>query len=129
MTPLRIALVSCALVACAWFALGARQAVDTSRASAIVGGSGSLTAGQATRARSLLSAAGTLNPDSTVDLLRGEVAYLRGRRSDATGIFRDLVRREPMNIEGWVWLARAAFPNPVLINRAVQSIARLDPKG
>lgn len=132
MTPLRIVVLACALIACAWFALAARQAIDTSRASAIVTGASGLTPEQAARADALLNAAATLNPDSALDQLRGEAAALSNRPREAKRILERLVGREPLNLEAWVWLARAELSNRVanraLLGRALRHIAQLDPK-
>jgi len=114
---------------CAWFAVGIRQARDINRAAAIVSAATSLTPREASAANSLLKAAGTLNPDSQVDMVRAEVAMLEHRSSSATRIVESIVRREPMNAEAWVLLARAAYPNAALLHRALRHIALLDPKG
>lgn len=125
----RITVTLLGLLVAAWFALSTVQVHDTNRAAAIVAGTPRLSATQAGRAEALLTRAATLNPDRAVDLLRAEVAYARGRRSRATRILEKLVAREPMNIGAWILLARAAFPNPTIIHRAVRNIARLDPRG
>lgn len=125
----RIGLALLALLVAAWFGLAAVQVRDTNRAADILSGARTLSAEQARRVDSLLSSASSLNPDRTVDLLRAEVDYARGRRSRATRILENLVRREPMNIDAWIMLARTGFPHPGIVNRAVQHIARLDPKG
>ena len=67
---LRAVLIAVAALACAWFALGIRQAIATDRATAIVYQSAPLTPAQAARAAGLLDDAATLNPDRTVDVLR-----------------------------------------------------------
>jgi predicted Zn-dependent protease len=124
----RIALGLVALVVAAWFALGTVQVRDTNRAAAIVAQGSRLSPAQVDRAHALLSSAATLNPDSGVDLLRSEVAYLRGQRGQATQILERVVGREPMNADAWLLLARAAYPNPAIIHRALRHIARLDPR-
>jgi hypothetical protein len=106
----RVAILAVALVACAWFALGARQARDIAHATAIVSSGSPLTTSQASHADSLLSDAGTLNPDSQVDLLRAQVAFAAGKRGQAFGITRRVTAREPQNLLAWLWFERAA-PN------------------
>jgi predicted Zn-dependent protease len=120
-----------AVVVCAWFALGIRQTRDTARATAIIASAGSAngpSAAQASQERSLLRAAGTLNPDKQLDVLRGQLALLRNDNRGAARILQGVVAQEPLNVEAWVYLARAAFK----VNRhefgiAAQRIAQLDP--
>jgi predicted Zn-dependent protease len=120
-----------AVVVCAWFALGIRQTRDTARATAIIASAASAngpSAAQASQERSLLRAAGTLNPDKQLDVLRGQLALLQGNNRSATRILEGVVAQEPLNVEAWVYLARAAFN----VNRhefgiAAQRIAQLDP--
>ena len=121
-------MVILAVVVCAWFVLGIRQAHDTARATAIIASANTPSAAQAAHVRSLLRAAGTLNPDLQLDVIRGQLALFRGDNADATRILESVVRREPLNVEAWVYLARAAFN----VNRhefgiAAQRIAVLDP--
>src|SRR5881227_2797378 len=70
----RIGMLVLALSVSAWFGLGWYQASKTGQATALVSGRARLTTHQAQRAQSLLSSAGTLNPDRTVRILRGELA-------------------------------------------------------
>lgn len=106
----RVALLIVAVVACAWFVLGARQAHEIASATAIVSGGTQISARQAARADSLLADAGTLNPDTQVDLLRAQVALERGDRGRALAIVRRVNVLEPDNVAGWLSLERAA-PN------------------
>ena len=122
----RVLVVSLALVVCGWFVLNARQARDTDRAAALVSAPRTLTAVKRAHARALIEAAGTLNPDSQVDLLRGELALIEHRRAQAARIVEDVVRREPMNIRAWLLLAEVN-PNPRVLDQAVGMVARLDP--
>jgi predicted Zn-dependent protease len=125
----RAAAVSLAVVVCAWFALGIRQADDTNTAASIVGGASTLSAQQGAHADSVLRAAGTLNPDSQVDLLRGAVALREHQQQRAARILESVVAREPMNVEAWALLAQAAFGNGPLVNEALAHIGLLDPRG
>ena len=122
----RFAVISVAIVLCAWFALGATEAHDLSRATAIVRNSSSLSADQAAHVQALLSSASTLNPDRTVNLLRGIVAHDRGQRRRAIRILEQLTRDEPMNLDAWVYLAQAALGDNVLVQHAVAQIGVLD---
>lgn len=104
----RVMAVLAALVVCAWFVLGVRQARDAAAATALVSAGHRLSPSQAARARSLLDSAGTLNPDLTVDLLRGELASDQHHRRLAERIFAAVARREPLNLQAWSHLAFAA---------------------
>ena len=86
----------------------------------------SLSAAQAAHANSLLRAAGTLNPDQQVNLLRGDVAALRNQTPRAARIFQRVADREPMNINAWVLLARADYGKGRPLANAVAHIAALD---
>jgi hypothetical protein len=122
----RAAAAAAAIVICAWFALGVRQAQDTTRAGSIIDGSSSLTGTRAEHTASLLHDAGTLNPDTQVDILRGRLALLDNQRPKAVRILEDVVRREPRNIDGWLWLLQTSRNLPE-IKLAVTKIAQLDP--
>jgi predicted Zn-dependent protease len=126
-TLIRASLLALALIACAWFVLGARQARDTARASALVNGSSQLSAADEAHVRSLLRSAGTLNPDLTVDTLRGQLALDENRDRQAAQIFASVTRREPMNLDAWVLLAQATQQNDrQTFARAIRVIGKLD---
>jgi hypothetical protein len=103
---IRALVVLGAIAACAWFAIGVRQARGISQATAILSSSPHLSAAQAARARGALNSARFLNPDTTVDLLRAEVAQAQGNPTDAARIISTIVRKEPKNLDAWVALAR-----------------------
>jgi predicted Zn-dependent protease len=129
MSLARGSLLALALAACAWFVVGIRQAHDTAHANAIVSAETPPGPAAAARARSLLHAAGFLNPDQRVDLLRGQLALDQGDRPRALALFRDVARREPDNLQAWVSVAQASTePNSPLLKRAVHEIGRLDPQ-
>ena len=130
----RVAAASVAIVVCAWFVLGIRQAHNTTKVRNLVLNQGTFTAAQAAHEDSLLKAAKTLNPDLEVDVLRGQVAMFAGQLQRADQILESVVRREPDNIIGWIWLARSlgtgkGHYNVKLIKTAVANVARLDPLG
>jgi predicted Zn-dependent protease len=110
-TGWRVTLVAVALVVAAWFALGVRQAVNTTRATALITGPGQLTPARGHDARSLLDSAATLNPDRTVNLLRGELALAQNHNASAQRILLALTHSEPQNLDAWVQLAYAAARN------------------
>ncbi|MGH2866692.1 MAG: hypothetical protein ACRDNK_03870 [Solirubrobacteraceae bacterium] len=122
----RVVAISAAVLVCAWFALGARQAVDTSRATAVVNNANTLTRKQAAQAEALLSSASTLNPDRQVDILRGIVAQGRNDPRRALAIFEGVARAEPMNLTAWLYVAQAGFGLPV-VKHAADEIGLLDP--
>lgn len=116
-----------ALVCCAWFALAAVQSHDLDAASAIINRSGPLTPALASRASSLISSAGTLNPDREVDLLRGQLAEARGDLPAAQRIFLGVAGAEPQNLQAWIALARASKGAPALFTLSIARIGRLLP--
>jgi predicted Zn-dependent protease len=122
----RIAAAAGPIVVCAWFALGVLQAHDTTRAESIIEASTSLSGARASHTASLLQDASTLNPDTQVDILRARLAVLEHERSKAVPILEDVVRREPLNLDGWLWLAEVSRRLPQ-IKLAVAKIAQLDP--
>ncbi len=125
MKATRAAMIAVALVVGAWFALGVRQAIDTSRATSIVSGPGNLDPAGARRADSLLHAAGELNPDRTVDILRAQLQDSQGQSSRAERLLLRVVHSEPMNILAWFALATAATDKPT-VSLAFTQIARLE---
>lgn len=116
-----------AVAACAWFVLGIRQATDTARATAILSGAEPLNEAQAHHANSLLHAAGFLNPDTQVDLLRADLVGALGNRRRAQAISWSVIRKEPMNVEAWFTLAREATDYRTVFF-ALGHVKRLDPK-
>jgi predicted Zn-dependent protease len=126
----RLLTVCAAVIVCAWFALGIRQAHDISRATTVVGGLNGqtrLTAAQAREANSLLNSAATLNPDRTVEVLQARVALLRGDRAQAKRILLGVLASEPDNLDAWYGLATSASDSAT-INHALARIAQLEPK-
>ncbi len=127
MTVVRVIAALLALAVCAWFALGAVQARDVDRASAIVSAPGALGGAAAAQAASLLDHAGTLNPDRQVDLLRAELAARRGDLPGARAILVGVVHDEPQNIDAWAALARASAGDPAAFRLAVARVRALAP--
>jgi hypothetical protein len=117
-----------AVVVCAWFALGARQAIDTSRARAIADRGSHATAGQERQVASLVHAARLLNPDKQPDVLLGQTEVEHGDFSRAVRVLKPVTRGEPQNIQGWIWLAHAAPDDPTLYNVAIFRAHELEPR-
>ncbi len=127
MTVVRVVGALIALVLCAWFGLGVVQSRDTDRAAAVAGQTAPLTATDVHRARTLLSTAGTLNPDRQVDLLRAQLDVRRGELGPARTILFGVVRSEPMNVDAWAGLALASAGDPSLFRLAVFKVRALAP--
>jgi tetratricopeptide (TPR) repeat protein len=122
---IRLLILGIALAASAWYVVGIRQARDIAAATGAIAGHGS--PGQLAHARSLLNSAAFLNPDQEVQILRGRLALEQGRPEQAQRILAAVIRAEPMNLEGWIWLTGAALGNPPLARAALARIYRLDP--
>jgi hypothetical protein len=116
-----------ALVVCVWFAIGIRQASDLDEATAIVSQSPSPTKTELAHAASLLSSAGTLNPDLEVNLVRAQVARLENDPSGAIRIAEGVVRDEPQNLEAWYTLAQLGGDDRRILVHALGEITKLDP--
>ncbi len=129
-TVARVAVLVAAVAATAWFAIGIRQAIDTSRAIALINGPSHLSATEARRASSLLDSASTLNPDRTIDILRGHLAIDQGHNAAALAILEPVTRAEPQNLSAWVQLAYAAARagDRATLERAGHEVSQLFPK-
>lgn len=121
----RFLAVLVALVACAWFALGIRQAHDADLAANIVTGSARVTPAAARRASALLDAAAQLNPDQSVDLLRSQLALRQGDAERARAIALDVARAEPQNIDAWLAFNSASVNRPRLFKLALKHVNEL----
>jgi hypothetical protein len=121
----RFICAAAAFVVCGWFALGARQAIDTQRATAIVSGKQHISLAQERAVSSLVRAARLLNPDKEPDILlaKAEVEhhdYARARRR-----LEAVVRSEPQNAEAWLWLVPAGGPD---VLNAARHVRELEPR-
>lgn len=117
----RYGLAVLALLVSAWFGLGFYQAQKTGQATALIGGGTThLTPHQVQTARAELSSAGTLNPDRTPDLLRGELAADQHQYAAAIRILQTVTAREPLNLTAWAQLGFAAARGG---NRQVLAVA------
>jgi predicted Zn-dependent protease len=97
-----------AIVLCIWFGWLARQAGATDRASAALQSGRNLTHADAQRIRGQLHTAGQLNPDTTITVLRAELASELGDRHAAVRLLLTVVGKEPDNASAWQDLARVA---------------------
>jgi hypothetical protein len=125
--PARALVVAFALLACAWFALGARQARDVNVATNILSQPTPLRPAQARQVASLLHSAGTLNPDRLLDVLRGELASAEGQNARARQILIGVIHQEPKYLRAWVAYATASRDDQAAFDAAVVGARRLDP--
>jgi predicted Zn-dependent protease len=116
-----------AVVVCAWFVLGVVETHQTNRATAILGARGRLDSAQRAHVASLLSGAGSLNPDRQVDILRAQLDVREGHPAAARAILRGVVAQEPENIDAWVALARASAGDPQTFRLALTRARALAP--
>jgi hypothetical protein len=116
-----------ALVACAWFAFGIRQAIDTSRATAIANQSNHATAAQVHQVSSLAHDARLLNPDMQPDVLLGQTEAEHGDFAAARRVLVPVTRSEPQNLAAWLWLAKASLGDPVTFYVASFHWRQLEP--
>jgi hypothetical protein len=123
----RILGLALALVACAWFALGIRQARDTNRAAAILNSTAPLSRSQVQQASSLLDGAEVLNPDTQVDVLRARIHRHQQDYAGARAILERVVAKEPGNVSAWLWLAESSKGAPRTFLHALHRIDQLEP--
>ena len=121
----RVAVLVAALVVCAWFVLGIRQAHDLAQATTIVQQKQALTASQSAHAASLLRSAGALNPDRQVDLVRAELDIRGSDSAAAKRILESVLRAEPDNLLGWDLLATISGSDTRTLLLAYKHIAEL----
>jgi predicted Zn-dependent protease len=122
-----LALAGC-LVLAAWFVLDARQAQETADVSAIVSQTAPVTAAQAAHATSLLASAAKLNPDRSVQILRGELLLRRHHAAQARSALLGVTHAEPQNFLAWYWLADASASAPRTFYAAELRMEQLDPE-
>jgi hypothetical protein len=120
-------LLAFALAGCAWFAVGVRQARDTARAVDAIPPHARLDSASAARAASLLSAAGWLNPDRQVDVLRGQLALDENDPARAERILAQVTKAEPQNLSAWLLMSEATLHrDPPTFALAIRMLTRLD---
>jgi predicted Zn-dependent protease len=124
----RLSILCLAIVVCAWFVLGIRQAHEINRATSIIAQTGPIPPAQLRAAASALRSARTLNPDAEVTILRARLAVKQQDPRRAEWILKTVVRDEPMNLEAWIWLAGVSLIDPPEAHLALAHIARLDPR-
>jgi predicted Zn-dependent protease len=116
-----------ALMLCAWFVIGIRQANGVSTATDVVAAGRGAPAHQVASAAAALRSAEFLNPDQNVNILRGRLAIARGQLRQAQQILAQVTRREPLNLEAWIWFTGANLGNKSEARIGSARIAELDP--
>jgi cytochrome c-type biogenesis protein CcmH/NrfG len=126
---LRFGAGTVALLVCAGFAIGVRQAVSSSKVSALVASGHRLTPSQQRSAASELSAAAFGYPGQETDILAASVALREHRYARAMSLARSITRAEPDNLQGWLVLAAAGLlsGDQRAALQARQEEIRLDP--
>lgn len=125
---LRALMITVALAACVWFALGVRASHDEDKVGALIGSASALSSSQARADDRTLDDAQVLNPDQYLELLRAEVALHAGNRAAALAIAKRVVSREPHNPEDWVALeVISAHIDPALNRLAQLRVTQLVP--
>lgn len=107
-TTIRYGAAVLALALSVWFGLAWYQSQQTGKAQTLIGGGTRLSGRQAGQARAALNAAGTLNPDLTVTVLRGQLAIDQHDYRSAVRILSSVTSREPLNLTAWAELGVAA---------------------
>jgi len=128
MRVVRLVILGVAIVVCAWYVVGIRQAHELAVARAVISNPTAHTPAALRHAGSLLNSAATLNPDAEVDILRGRLALAEHRFGPAQRILEDVARREPHNLEAWIWVAGAALISPHEEKIALDHVHQLDPR-
>jgi predicted Zn-dependent protease len=128
MVIVRSAMTLVAIAACAWFVVGIRQAHEIDSATAIVMQGRSAGPAQLAKAGRLLASAGFFNPDREVDILRGRLEIAQSHSQRAVRILQGVTHSEPLDLEGWIWLAGASLGDRHELEIALAHLAKLDPK-
>jgi cytochrome c-type biogenesis protein CcmH/NrfG len=129
MRALRPLVAAVAVVVCAAFVIGIRQARDSGAVTALVSTGARLTPAQQRTAASDLSSATFAYPGQDVPILSVQVALREHRFARALSIARTITHSEPDNLQGWISLAAAGLvaPDVPAAKHARQEEIRLDP--
>ncbi len=99
---LRGGLVMLAILAVAWFFIGARQAHELDGATNLIADHAGNTTPASDRTLSLLRSADFLEPGDEVDLLRAQLALERRKYSKASRLIGQATRSEPDDLNAWM---------------------------
>jgi uncharacterized protein HemY len=98
---LRAGLAVLAVLATAWFVVGARQAHELDGASNLIGEQAGNTARASDRTLALLRSADFLLPGNQADLLRAQLALERREYARAKRLIAQATHREPDDTNAW----------------------------
>jgi hypothetical protein len=125
---LRALLITVAIAACAWFALGIRSSHDADKVNSMIGHATSITMAQARADDQALNDAELLDPDQSLEELRAEVALHAGDHAAALAIAKQVVSRESQNPYDWLLLkVLSTRINPALNRLAQLRVTQLVP--
>ena len=117
-----------ALLVCAWFVLGVVQAASTDAAREELTGEGWPDGARAARVEDRLDRAAPLNPDTTVEKLRAQLAGRQGDRALSQRLLEAVVREHPDDIDAWARLLVATTGrDEAATARARAAMRRLSP--
>jgi hypothetical protein len=117
---LRALLITAAVAACVWFALGVRSSHEFDKVNSLIAHATSITQAQAHADDQALNDAEVLDPDQSLEQLRAEVALHAGDHSAALAIAKRIVSREPQNPYDWLLLRVLSAQIDPALNRLAQ---------
>ncbi len=120
MIAVRIALLTVALAACAWFGLGVRSVHDQNQVNALLNTHNQLSPAQAQAAIAKLNQARVLDPDENLSILRAQVKFHSGDVAGAVVLARGIVDRAPQYADGWLVLEVLSDRIDPALNRLAQ---------
>jgi hypothetical protein len=114
-----------AVVICAWFVLGARQAHEIDAASQLLANH----AGDASRATPELKSAAFLYPGNDVRILQAQLDLKRRRYAAARRLIAKAIAKEPEDLNAWIAALDLAVDDPAVenTNRVFAHLRMLDP--
>jgi hypothetical protein len=113
-------ILAVAVVACAWFAIGARQSHEVSAATELLNNASTeRVAVVQRRAQSMLDAAAFLYPGTDVTLLRAQLAENERDYLHAKRLLGQAAAAEPDNIAVWLAYLKLGLLDPSVSNRKV----------
>lgn len=129
MSPSRVLVGALAVVLCAAFTIGIRQAHSSNAISAMLATGHPLTSTQQRSAASDLGSARFGYPGQDVQILAAQLALREHHFARAESISRAITRAEPDNLQGWVLLAAAGLvrSDRAALLRAKREEIRIDP--
>jgi hypothetical protein len=126
---IRAALAAVAVLAVAWFAIGARQAHLVDAATSLLDNEAGQHAGTTRQTESLLRSADLLNPGTEVTLLRAHLAMEQHAWPRAARLVHDATTTEPGNLDVWISALDLAIAHPSSIDLStlLAHLRTLDP--